>query len=330
VCADQTGATQLITRTSAFEAAIRTLYGVDIGTGSPFVPILGPSQNAVNGQLATMNSDYVKFLGAGTYVNGNPVGAAGSAANQQLQQLATSFPISLDSIGSPERISLGDIQLGAALNLFDSFRDTTHHISAFRATLQGNVRLPTGALGTPSTPFDIGTGVGQTGVTGRAIVDARIGRVVTTALGQYTAFFGSANVLRIPNTEYSLFPLLGPRVGTRQAGNIVQGEVTPRFMLTDYLTINGHYSFIHQGAASYTAPDGLGLLPTFAASNEQRLGIGFGYSMVGKIVRGKASIIPLELTFAHVETFYGSGGLTPKTFTDQIEARIYYRLFRRD
>lgn len=329
VCSRQAEANQVIATTTAFSDAIRTLYGTAIGQGGPFVP-RGTTQTGIAARLVALNAQYVSLLGAGTYVNGAPAGAAASAANEQLQQLAISPPISLDSIGSPERISLGDIQLGAALNLFDSFRDTTRHTSAFRATLQGNVRFPTGGLGSASLPFDIGTGAGQTGVTGRAIIDARFGRVVTTALGQYTAFLGSANVTRLPNTEYSLFPWIAPRLGAREAGNVIQAELTPRFMLTDYFTINGHYSFFHQGAASYTASDGAGLLPTFAASTEQRLGIGFGYSMVGKIARGKASILPIELTFAHVETFYGSGGLTPKTFTDQIEARIYYRLLRRD
>jgi hypothetical protein len=65
----------------------------------------------------------------------------------------------------------------------------------------------------------------------------------------------------------------------------------------------------------------------FAATTEQRVGLGFGYSTVNRYAVGRSSV-PFEVFFTHLETITASGGLTPKYRRDQLELRIYYRLFR--
>ncbi|HET6583347.1 MAG TPA: hypothetical protein VFG69_07865, partial [Nannocystaceae bacterium] len=66
------------------------------------------------------------------------------------------------------------------------------------------------------------------------------------------------------------------------------------------------------------------ILPT--ATTLQRVGLGVRYSTVDAYLRGRAKY-PIELSFRHFETISGDAGV-PKLFRDQIQLRIYYRLFR--
>jgi hypothetical protein len=174
----------------------------------------------------------------------------------------------------------------------------------------------------------VGIGTGQTNVEGGAIVDVGLGRrFMTTLAGQYTAYVTSASIPRLPNSDYSLFPMDTAIAGSWREGNAIQAEAMPRFLLTDYFTINAAYTFRHQAAARYASPD-VTEPPVFAASTEQRIGIGFGYSTVARYARS-VSVVPLEVFYEHLQTITATGGLTPQYHRDQIEFRIYYRLPRR-
>jgi hypothetical protein len=176
-------------------------------------------------------------------------------------------------------------------------------------------------------PFEVGTGTGQTSADGGAILDVRLGRrLMATLAGQYTAYFTSSGIARLPNSDYALFPLDVPLAGTWREGDAMQLEAMPRIGLTDYFTFHGAYTLRHQAASKYTSPDAASL-PLFAATTEQRVGFGFAYSTISRYARGRSSV-PFEMIVTHLETIGSSGGLTPKYFRDQIEFRIYYRLRR--
>jgi hypothetical protein len=320
-------ATAAILRDSSYASALAILYG-KAAEGSPFVP-LGDAQSAVAAQLVSLQGDVNAVLGANRYTFDAPAGANGVAALDQFRALATDPQgAAYDSLGSPDRIGIGDVEVSAALRLTDSFGDTIRKGGLrYRAAVRGVLRLGTGRPSYGTVPFEVGTGTGQTSADGGAFLDLRFQpRFMTTLGGQYTAYFGSARIDRVPGDEFSPFPLGAPAAGSWRAGNAIQAEATPRFLLTDYFTLHGHYAFRRQEGSSFASPT-IMQAPRFAASMEQRVGFGFAYSTLARYARGRASI-PIEVLYAHLETIAGSGGLTPKLAREQIELRIYYR-FRR-
>jgi hypothetical protein len=313
-------ATQLRAQASQFQAAVATLYG-----SSRFAPLAtSAAQAAIVNSLTALASQINSFLGS-SFSFGAPTAAPAPAALLQLQQLAISGA-GLDSIGSPDRIGVGDVELSARFKLHDAFVDTTPGFK-LRATVVGVLRLPTGRPPSGTVPYEIGTGTGQTSADAGAIFDVRMARrFMATLAGQYTAYFTSANVARMPNSDYALFPLDLPVAGTWREGNVIQLEATPRFEVMDFFTVHAAYAFRHQAAAQYTSPD-VSPAPTFLATTEQRAGFGFAYSTVERYARAR-STIPFEVSYTHLETLTASGGLVPKYSREQIEVRIYYRLRR--
>jgi hypothetical protein len=322
--ANVSAANQLIAQMTADSAAIVTLYGVD-QQGSPFAP-MGPTQTAIGARLKAA-SDSINGLIGSSFNFGPPSGANAPAALQQLTQLATGFPgIAYDSLGSPDRIGIGDMEVSAAIKLMDSFADTMRN-TAFRTMLRGVVRLPTGYPSYGLVPFEVGTGTHQTSGDLAVVVDTRFSRrLMATLAAQYTAYFTSASILRVPNSDYALFPLVPPDSGTWREGNALQIEATPRVQLTDFFSLHGAYTLRHQAAPQYTTFSG-NTPPLFEPTTEQRVGLGFAYSTVNRYAVGRSSV-PFEVFFTHLETIAASGGLVPKYRRDQVELRIYYRLFR--
>ena len=317
-------ATQLIAQTTADSAAIATLYGLNAHT-SPFAP-MGPTQAAIAANLKTLGDSISTLLGS-SYSIGAPFGAVSWAALQQLQKVATAVPgIAYDSLGSPDRISVGDVEISAAYKLLDSFTDSTGSF-ALRALLRGVVRLPTGLPSYGMVPFELGTGTHQNGADLGMIVDARFSSLLMATLAaQYTAYFSNVAILRTPNSDYSLFPFQPPVPGSWREGNAIQVAATPRVQLTGDLSVNGAYALRRQAAPQYLTSDG-SPAPVFDATTEQRVGVGFAYSTVNRYQLGRSSF-PFEVFFTHLETIAASGGLVPKYRRDQLEFRIYYRLFR--
>ena len=322
---DVATANDALAKTTSYQTAIQTLYGTSQQT-SAFAPYQA-AQQAVLNQLAALAATINGLLGS-SFDFGKPQGAGAPAANLQLQQLVTARPgPAYDSLGSPARISIGNIEIASLFKLVDQFRDTTG--IRLRATLRGaaNVATPL-QLVSGTIPYEVGIGTGQTNVDGGAIVDIRLGRrLMTTLAGQYTAYLTSASIARMPNSDYSLFPMDTMSAASWREGNAIQAEATPRFLLTDYFTIHAAYTFRHQAASKYTSP-GVAEPPLIAASTEQRIGFGFGYSTVARYARS-LSVVPLEVFYTHLQTITASGGLTPQYSRDQIQFRIYYRLPRR-
>ncbi|HKN67695.1 MAG TPA: hypothetical protein VJW73_15525 [Gemmatimonadaceae bacterium] len=324
-CGSLGDANQALATTDAYLAAVKAVYGTD-SQASLFAPF-GTAQAQIVANLATLQNTVNGLFGSNYFTFGPPAAANAIAAQFQLQQLATANPgVAFDSLGSPDRIGIGDVEVSARFKLLDGFADTTGGMK-LRATLIGVARIGTGRPPSGMVPFEVGTGTGQTSADGGAIVDMRFGRRLMATFGaQYTSYFTSSDVARLPNSDYALFPLDVPIAGSWREGDAVQVEATPRIALTDYITFFGAYTFRHQAASKYTSPDA-SVSPVFAATTEQRAGLGFGYSTVTRYARGQSSL-PIELSFTHLETLTATGGLVPKYGRDQIELRIYYRLRR--
>jgi hypothetical protein len=305
----------------SYQAAAQLLYG----SNSAFVP-RGAAQAQIATQLTTLADNINALLG--TTITFVSAGANADAALAQLQQLATANPgVALDSLGSPDQIGTGNVELSALFKLVDGFADTTSGFR-LRGTVSGVVRLPTGFGPSGGLAYEVGTGTGQTSVDAGGILDIGIGnRLVATVGAEYTAYLTSSSVPRMPNSDYALFPLDAPVAGTWREGNALQLQAAPRIRFTDYFTFNGMYMIRHQNASQYTSPD-VTAPPVILATTEQNVGLGFSYSAVARYASGR-SPLPIEMTYTHLETIAASGGLVPKYNRDMVEVRIYYRLFRR-
>jgi len=337
VCAPLTGQTAaiqtLLQNTGTFASAIERLYGTDEAhPGQPLVPLAGdPAQIAIDAQFSALQKSYQTFL-TKSIVAGNLAAALGPAANFQLQGLVNAF--GRDSLASVDRSSIGDILVGATFQIANTFPDSVVRGDRRRhVRLAGNAsfRIGTGQPGSRNRMFDYGTGYGQPGIILGLAGDAQFTpRFSASAVGNYTLQFGTIDVARVPNANYSLYPMQLGVPGTFSAGNVVELTAIPRYRLAGHFMINGQYSLLQTAADKYTLrPDSLtaGIIPPAppygnASSTAHQIGLGFSYSTAGG-PEARPGAIPYEMSFTHIETIAGSGGPLRKTFRDAIELRVY-------
>jgi hypothetical protein len=334
VCSRQTEAQSLVQSSTAYAEAVAVLYGVSNSLPVSTIAPSGALQTQIEGRLGALNQQYESLLGSSVGIPVPPRGAPAAAAISQLQQLVTGPSIGLDSLATTERIGIGDVEISAAFQLVDQLRDSVRQRSGgvrYRAALQGVARIGTGRPAPGTRVLDVGLGTGQTSADARGVLDVKLrSRFIATLAGQYTAYFGDAEVDNIGNANYAAAPF-GPRTpGTWHAGNVLQLEVTPRFLLSDFIALNGHYTMRQQAASRYEPLDPVtaDAAPAFDASIEQRVGFGFAYSTLAGYARGRSSI-PIELIYAHLQTIGASGAPVPNYSREQIEVRLYYQLRRR-
>src|SRR5262249_14873024 len=121
--AQQAAAQTLIQTTGTTATAIETLYGGDAAhAGQQFVPLAGSAaQIAIDSRIAALVTQYQTLLPTVT-ISGTLAGAGGPGARIDLQQMFAN--VGRDSLASVSRTSIGDVSLGATLQLFNTFGDT--------------------------------------------------------------------------------------------------------------------------------------------------------------------------------------------------------------
>ncbi len=329
----------LLQSAGTFASTVTRLYGTSAGAGQAFVPLHGTALDTAIAQRIQSLSQSFQSLGEAA-LSGAPANAAGPAANAQLNALLGHFGI--DTLQSTDRSSIGDITVGATLQLLNTFPDSAPLTASgldYRVAVNGAFRIGTGEPASRTRLFDVATGYGQPGIIGGAAADVRFGsRFMTSAIGTYTAQLGTVNVGRVPNANNAVFPLDAGVPGTYSAGNVLQLTVLPRYRLAGSLSIDGVYSLVNAGADKYGATlpplpsDVTGApLPTPAtvapfglpSTTAQQVGFGFSYSTTVTPDRAPGRL-PFEVSFQHLETLAGSGGPVAKAFRDQIELRVYF------
>jgi hypothetical protein len=322
--AQQAAVQTLIQTTGTTASAIETLYGGDpLHPGQNFVPLAGSlTQVVIDARIANLITQYQTLLPTAP-ITGTIAGAGGPGARVELQRMFA--VVGRDSLTSVSRTSIGDVSVGATLQLFNSFGDTLAKGRA-RLAVHGEFRFGTGEPANRNRMFDVPTGYGQPGVEVGAASDLLLGgHVSATILGSYTAQFGTINVARVPAPGNVLLPLTDPVPGTYSAGNVISFSAIPRLRLAGYFTLDGEYTFRNIGADQYVpvttvasnAPLGA------AAATTQAIGFGFSYSTTG-IGNPVPRRLPYEVSFRHLETLTGSGGPIPKTFQDQVMLKVYF------
>ncbi|HKR09735.1 MAG TPA: hypothetical protein VJS39_11130 [Gemmatimonadaceae bacterium] len=318
---------------------------------SPFVPIVGTdAQLAIEARVAAFRALYSQFLGAG-----NPITSTGPFASQtrlslrDAQQILTdpAFGIAAAPLESVGRSHVGDIDVGGKFSVFDTFNGNTEarmspHGLNFRTAVGGIFRIPSGKIESPDNFIDLGTGRGAKAIEGRWFTDILLGsRFWESFILRFNHPFADDQEMRIidlPNEE--LAPLYRKQTVHRQLGNAFEFETTPRIVVNDFLAVSAWYLYRHKQQDNYSgtftipaATTGFADITLDASTlnleteqREHRFGGGISFSNLYSFEQGKAKV-PFEVTYLHWQTMGGSGGNQPKFFTDQIQLRLYARIF---
>ena len=355
--ANQANAQSLIDNSRAFAGgAVGPVGGTFNPRGgvyitSPFIPIVGTdAQLAIEARVQAFRALYASFLGAG-----NPITTNGPFASQNrltvvdAQQILNDpeFGIAADPLGLVTRSHLGDIDIGAKFSVFDSFgRSTQARMSAhgvnFRTSIGVAYRLPTAQIESPDNFIDIGTGRKAKTVEGRWFGDVLLGshfwQSFIVRFNKPFADDQDVRIIDLPNEE--LAPLYRRQRVHRQLGTTFEFETAPRIVVNNYMALSGWYMYRNKKADHYTgtftipaATTGFADITIDAATldletaqTEQRAGGGISFSNLYLFEQGKAKI-PFEVQYLHWQTVKGAGGNQPKFFSDQIQLRLYARIF---
>ena len=355
--ANQANAAALIANSRAFAGgAVGPVGGPynargGVYTTSPFVPIVGTdAQTAIEARVQAFRALYTSFLGAGNPITGiSPFASQNRLTVRDAQTILTNpaFGISSAPLESNSKLHVGDIDIGGKFSVFDSFGGSTEARMSpqglnFRSAVGVTFRLPTGQIESPDNFIDIGTGRKATTVEGRWFSDLLIGsRLWESFIFRFNKPFGDDQTMRIidlPNEE--LAPLYREQKIHRQIGTTFEFETAPRIVLNDYLALSGWYMYRNHKqddyTGSFTIPAAVtgfsditinaATLDLETAQTEHRLGGGLSFSNLFAFEKGKAKV-PFEVQYLHWQTVKGAGGNQPKFFTDQVQLRLYARIF---
>jgi len=344
--AQRANALALTQNAQAFARGVDQIYMT-----SPFVPIAGTdAQLSIEARVAAFRALYQQFgqnsIAASTT---GPFASQNRLTVPDAQRILTQtdFGIVADPLTSTGHSHLGDIDIGGKFSVYDSFGGNTEaRLSPkglnFRTAVAGVLRLPTGQVESPNNFVDLGTGRGATTLEGRWYGDILLGgRFWQSFVVRFNKPFPDKQEMRIidlPNEE--LAPVYRRQTVNRQLGSAFEFETTPRIVLNDFFAISGQYVYRHKSQDHYTgmftidsATTGFADITLDASTldletetKEHRLGGGISFSNMYSFDQGKAKV-PFDVTYLHWQTVKGSGGNQPKFFTDQIQLRLYARIF---
>jgi hypothetical protein len=344
--AQAASAQALIRSASAFARGVNGIYST-----SPFVPIVGTdAQLSIEARVAAFKALYQQFganaIAASTI---GPFASQNRLTVLDAQQILSdpAFGIAAAPLATTGHSHLGDIDISGKFSLYDSFNGSAQARMSprglnFRTSVGGIFRLPRGQIESPDNFVDIGTGRGAKAVEGRWFADVLFGsHFWQSFVVRFNKPFADEQVMRIldlPNEE--LAPLYRRQKVQRALGSTFEFETSPRIVVNDFFALSGQYVYRHKAADHYTgtftipaAVTGFSDITLDASTldleteaKEQRLGGGISYSNLYAVDQGKAKL-PFEVSFVHWQTVKGSGGNQPKFFSDQVQLRLYTRIF---
>lgn len=321
-----------------FANAIKIALGTD-ATTALIAPLSSGSLAAqIEARRTALNTSVQRYLGASAgapsavYAAATPFSYIDLQGRDGSQGLLQSAPGGeLDSLRTTNRLVLGGFTLGAQYLLFDSFATDTLSAPALQTRLivGGSYRFEPLFPDSATTLGSISPTDGSA-VEVRSAVDVIMGRFGGTVVARYARAFAqtvSAPLLGDPEAFWST-PVFGQV--QRNAGTLLNLDVTPRLLLGDWFAVNAHYGLERSGPITYerlSTPDcpQCSTLPAFVAESgartAQRAGFGIRYSTVDAYTRGSTRL-PVEVSFMHLETFAGDPGVA-KVSRDQIQLRVY-------
>jgi hypothetical protein len=194
--------------------------------------------------------------------------------------------------------------------------------------------------------IDISAGTHEAAVGVRAYGDLLAGHHFwTSVVARYDHSLGSDVMIRVPDgTTNGYLPAYRATTAHRTLGTLLQVEATPRWAFNDFISLAAQYVYRHKSMDEYTfAPFTAGpstetggttiaIDPAMAETNtdftEHRVGGGISFSNARAVATGTGTI-PFDVSFMHFQTVKATGGNVPKLFVDQIQMRVYTKLFGR-
>ncbi len=331
----------LATDASGAALASAELFGPE----APFAPIeSSAAEVAISARLTAVAAGFASWpsLGLPAFPGAVFPGAGVPIGSRDAQLVLTdpAFGIGIDSLVSRSKYGIGDVEVSARLLLIDT-PGRERRLSpgvGLRIALVAGARLGTGEPPDVNQPFDPGTGDGQHDLMGGAHIDLLLGnRFWTTVSGRYVYQMKDELPMRVWPRTAPLAPLSSVADVVRDLGDVIEIEVTPRFVLGRYISIGARYAYRDKQEDSHEYAAEVGVIPhaefqpasvldTGTAYTEQELGVGFTFSTVSAAARG-LSRLPLDISYQHVETLSAEGGYLPKRSRDEIRLRLYLRLF---
>jgi hypothetical protein len=347
--ANRANAQNLITTSNRFAGGAAGPNG--LYTTSPFVPIVGTdAQLSIEARVAAFRALYQQFgVTSIAATTTGPFAAQNRLTVIDAQRILTdgSFGFSADSLANTGHSHFGDIDVGAKFSVFDSFGGNTSarmspHGLNFRTAVGGIFRIPTSQIESPDNFIDVGTGRHAKAIEGRWFGDLLVGSHFWQSLVvRVNKPFADDQIMRIldlPNEE--LAPAYRRQMVHRQLGTTIEFETTPRVVINDFFSISAQYVYRHKAQDHYTGTFTIPAAITGSSdinldastldleteTKEHRVGGGLAWSNLYAFEQGKAKL-PFEVTFLHWQTVQGWGGNQAKYFTDQVQVRLYARLF---
>ena len=344
--ANRAQAQSLIANSRAFAGGVTQIYGT-----SPFVPIVGTdAQLSIEARVAAFRALYNQFgVASIAATTTGPFASQNRLTLRDAQTILTdpNFGIAADPLTSTGHSHVGDIDLGAKFSVFDSFNGSTEARMSpsglnFRGAVGAMLRFPTGKIESPNNFVDLGTGRGAFAMEGRMFGDVLVGsrfwQSFILRLNKPFSDKEDIRILDVPNHE--LAPLYRRQSVNRSLGTAFEFETTPRVVINDFFSVSGQYVYRHKAEDKYTGTFAIPASTTGFAditldastlnqeteTTEHRVGGGISFSNLFSFEQGKAKV-PFEVTYLHWQTVKGAGGNQPKFFTDQVQLRLYARLF---
>ena len=345
--AQRADATALIISATNFARGVNSIY-----TSSPFVPIAGTdAQLSIEARVAAFKALYANFssFGVPAITTDGPFASQNRLTVTDAQRILTeaAFGILAAPLISTGRSHFGDIDIGGKFSVYDSFggsaqaRMTPHGLN-FRTAVGGIFRLATGQVESPDNFIDVGTGSGAKALEGRWFGDILLGsRFWQSFVVRYNKPFADDQEMRIIDLPNEVFaPAYRRQTVHRQLGSSLEFETTPRIVINNFFSLSGQYVYRHKAQDHYTGTFTIPAAITQFAdltldastldleteTKEHRVGGGISFSNLYSSERGKSGL-PFEVTYLHWQTVKGWGGNQPRYFTDQIQLRVYTRIF---
>jgi hypothetical protein len=329
------------TQAQQFAAAVKTALGVDT-TATIVAPRDGSAlATSIDAQRNAINTHLQKYLGAGSGALSGVFTASSAFTYVDLQGagrtpgfLGGPLGGGVDSLYTANRLRVNGATLGVRYLAFDNFRYDTVATSGLhsRLVVGGAYRFASGFIDTTyslAVPIDNGAGIEA-----HSALDVVSGHLAATVVARFMKPFAANVVTPVSGNPETLLPVPGFGLAQRTEGTTFSLDLTPRYLMGDWFSVDGLYGLERTGAPTYVLDASAVPCANCVASSTwfanagdrtaQRLGFGFRYSTVESTARGKTGF-PVEVSFSHLETISGDAGVA-KVSRDQIQVRLFLRL----
>ncbi|MFI5279196.1 MAG: hypothetical protein ACHQU1_01775 [Gemmatimonadales bacterium] len=240
-------------------------------------------------------------------------------------------PLAGDSLNEVVRTRLGDVELGAWVQLANG--------AHWRSQVAVTARLATGSPDSPDNFIDLPTGTHERGVEVAMKNDIVAGRNFWLHVGGRYGVSSPDQLLRRVSPWYLPYaPLSATALVQRKMGDYYGVDLVPNWQLDDAFDVGVGWHYYHQAATSFDYvgdPAQEQALIGYPASvlglntevERMRVGVGVTFSTLDRYARGRARL-PYRITWSYNTTMYGRGGQVPKDGVMSLMISAYFGSLR--